>query len=1082
MKNFGFLVALILATFSSCLKEANKGGSQLNTRSLNFSVKVRSHTMNTRSVSPAKDENTVNDICLLFFEHSANGEGTYIGAYRISEKDGNAHLLPSDGKLSFELRLSSEDADFLKANTAYRIRVMANVFGSSLFVDHQALSSFVENCKGKTENQVAGGMTSELTGVDYEEDDDSQAIDSYNIPMSCNLALDAEETKASIALERTLARLDVLLDNTQASTQNYELVSASIWNAFSQANFWDDVRPDYTAKTCTKRYYGAKAAAESQKITARLYVPENLSSNPSLTDELTTCLIVGLRNKTTEKTSYYRLNIHRKGAAQYLKRNNVYRTTIVGVDMEGESNERDAYHQNSFGLSLAVSPWENDENKLIMTDEDMMLVLPTRRITFGAEAAEKTYYVHAKNESNQKLPLKMRPIDLPSGFSAQLQENNLIVRCSNFTGVEQRGAVELAYGRLKGIIELHQSGKEERYLELNYTQVKPYPAGLPHNNIPSDKPIVIKSSGPWTATLVGDELFSFNSAYLDTELTGNNNHQIPAVYSLSPNPSGQVRTNVMLVELDADPENYRNVVIFTQEASGTYTASPNLPSLYGLQYREEGEFVSSEQAPSNAFYLQSESAFSSWRIKLSGNNANRFQLVSLDADGQPIKTFAPGEEYVVIPAKGVNFRVEAAGVNFGKPYSAKLEVYYNGNKTSVPLAQDAHQFLVTPQLITGVSVYGDIFDIETSLAAPSSLKMNVRLRVTTPPGTSAQNQTLVDKYYKPMLMLKDSTFFSQLTGLDLNTGFSVKIPSMAPPFGHTFTEPARVEAIIEVPGIDALTTTVSLTQNTVKMPSNIAVQSRQSNPSSIPSNNSDYYNFMDDLMSNSSDFGPTGKSWIPSTPQFKIGNEINDEIRIFNSCYNNTHNAEVITHWRKTPHTIMLASYVDQEDMDLLLSGYKVGNNSSYTKVYSGGSLVKTNLWKYIFGGNGPFGSVKISEDDKLTTKDLNIHSLDAYPTTFIPLVFDKLSGAFYCTIGIDPQSRLVWIGDTEIFHSSQTTNFEGEHGKFVRNFIAYIYNVALYGDVFSKQFENDRSMGHGLKPNSRKPDWESIFSDGAAL
>lgn len=1055
------------ASLCACVDKGGKNEKQKVRQSLDLSVKLKRQTMNVKSVGAINGEDIVNDICLMFFDYSSNGEGKYIGAYRISEEDGNAKLLPSDGRLTFDLVISSAEASFLQPNTAYSVRAMANMFGSSLFADHNAMTAFLDDCAGKTENQIVRGMTRPVYGVDFDTEDNSRSVDSYNIPMSCAFQLEANQSQASVNLERTLARFDLLFDNTQESTKDYELVSASVWNTFARPNFWGDVAPDYAARAYTKRYYGVQASEGEQHIIARLYTTENVSTEPRLNDSITTCLVVGLRNKTTDKTYYYRLNIHEKGEAQYLKRNNVYQSTIIAIHGEGASNERDAYTRGSFGLSVVVSPWVSDENGLIMTNDDLMLALPTQRIMFGPKATEKRFFVFTKNKGEKEETLKMAPLDLPEGVTARLEGQNLFVNCSDFTGVEQSGSLELIYGPLKGIIEIYQSGKEEAFLELNYNKVANYPAGMSKNMIPFNNPITIKSSGPWKASIVGDEVFSFDMDHLNTEVSGDNLDKITAAYNLTPNPTQKARTNVLLIELESDPENFRNVVVLTQEPSGTYTVTPALPKEESLYFNADGELIPNAQVTTNEFKLASTGKFDSWSISLSGNNANKFQIVALDESMQPIKTYAPGEEYNLKPAGKLNFRLEPIGTNYGTEHLANLDIYYNGRKATAAVKQDAYELSQNPGFVSGISTEDNSYTITSNMegSSSSSLTKDVALKVVMPAGILEDEKKIIRKNYSPSFQSGGQ----YLSDLAIEAPFTVNIPQQGPPFGHLFKGSAIVEALISVPGVPELSRTVQFIQDAVPMPAAIYVQSVNSSNASIPSNSEDHFSKMDDLMGNTDDFGPTGAVWTPPI-DFKPGEYTHGEsenkqgFRIFNSCQNQAYGPSVIEYWKANKNTVMLASHLNQDAMDKLQAGYHVRTTSSYDKFISYADYLQedSKLWRYMFF-NGPFGAAdhgKISET--LTTTNLDLYSLAKYPTTFIPIVFDAVRNkGYYCTLGIDPTHRLIWIGDTDIFQGP-ASNFEGEKLIFMKNFISYIYNVALYGDLFNQQFIEERSTGTG--------------------
>ena len=68
---------------------------------------------------------------------------------------------------------------------------------------------------------------------------------------------------------------------------------------------------------------------------------------PKQNDQVTTCLIIKVRNKQSGTASYHRVNVHPLESGQSLKRNNVYKLTVNSVKKEGYATELEAYKRRT---------------------------------------------------------------------------------------------------------------------------------------------------------------------------------------------------------------------------------------------------------------------------------------------------------------------------------------------------------------------------------------------------------------------------------------------------------------------------------------------------------------------------------------------------------------------------------------------------------------------------------------------------------------------------------------------------------------------------------------------------------------
>ncbi len=1049
MKKIIFLLALVVLSVASCVKDTNaptirtKGAGDVT-----FTVNIPSGVVNTRSVAAVEGENNVNDLTLMFFEKTNNAEGLFKAAYQVPDEE-----LPTDGRFVFDLYIPYDEIGLDKASS-YTVLAMANMMDGNYYIDQAGLDAFLAGIEGKIESEVTRSMTRQIVGVGEDQNDNSKVIAKDNIPMTVRFSAEASQENITMELTRVVSRFDII-----NKAPGYTLVSASIWNAFTFPNFWATATPDYATKGNTKRYYGVGITGKDS-IVGGLYTPENISTSPTQNDTTTTCLIVGLKNDTTNTVYYYRLNMHKSGSGQYLVRNNVYRATISGVAARGEATEVDAYSGGQFLLDVSVNPWESDENGLVITKGDMMLALPTRKAVFGPDATEKQYYVYTKG-GPEGTTLQLVNLELPEGITTRLDGNNLYIKVTQFTDIERKGSIELRYGELSGVIEIIQRGEFIKYLDLNYTDVSPYPAGAAENMIPNTKPIEITSSGPWTATIMGGSSFSFSMSYFISELKGENEDMISAVYSRGPNPGMKDLTNVVLITLDEDPENYRSVLVLTQKGSGEYTWTPALEEGDSIYFDASTELSKVKGKGVNMFELQSKDNMDSWNVKLTGSDPYKFQLISYATNGDSTIIEA-GEEIGAGPTDYLKFKVVAVAANYTGKYNANLDVYHNGALTRVPLAQDVFEFGMNIVNKQPVEPIGGTREVAVSFAGGSSATMNATLQLIT-------TEDIAEGQYVPMIKLEDGTLVTELTGVPVSN-FTVVIPTINPPFGYIFKENPEIKVTVT---IGELTKSESIIQKKINFPSSLNVHTLH-NTYGRWTTTDGLFDGWRTVMGNPSLFGPSGTVWAPSSiggfDNIDVSTVTAPDVRIWNVNQNNynTGNARLSGNWMgKENHFVILSTY-NQYNMFPYIFGS--GNNGGYSCQNGYGNDSRdqtpnsaptksreTELWKYLVGGDGPFGEVDVTAIRNLGGGDDNAIGLTQWPSNFIPLIMSSRSPN-RCMVGIDPTNRFIWVGDTEIFNSNRPQNNYGnltsEESKFFQNIIAYIINVTLYGDAFNDQFK----------------------------
>lgn len=175
-------------------------------------------------------------------------------------------------------------------------------------------------------------------------------------------------------MQRSVARFDVY-----NSAAGYTLESVSVWNGYPSLFVWngEPTAFDKAAKRIA-RLYGVESEAGAD-IVGKLYAYENYVPAPKQNDQVTTCLIIKVRNKQSSTASYHRVNVHPLESGQSLKRNNVYKLTVNSVKKEGYATELEAYKGALTSLSYSINYWDMDSHGTVQFDGDNILAIPSKK-------------------------------------------------------------------------------------------------------------------------------------------------------------------------------------------------------------------------------------------------------------------------------------------------------------------------------------------------------------------------------------------------------------------------------------------------------------------------------------------------------------------------------------------------------------------------------------------------------------------------------------------------------------------------------------------------------------------------------
>ncbi len=1011
MKKLLLMCTILIVGLTSCLQDFEPGGKTTvkgkNDVTLKFVLPLS--TVVTRGIAAEEGENEVHDLTLLLFEPTKNASGKFKGFYKVASAD-----LPQNNAEAFEVNVAFDLITGLTKTDGYNILAMGNMVGT-LFTNDQELDEFLNEAVGLTETEVSQKAILNINDGGYSADSDD-AFKSELLPMSARATKAEGEDEVELKLTRTVTRFDII---NKAS--GYELVSASVWNAASKSAVWDNVNGDYSLHT--KRFYGVVTGTNI--IMGGLYGVENVSSNPDQNDDKTTCLIIGLLKEGDPNTHFYRLNIHSKEMGQYLRRNSVYQTTIKAVNGDGENNEKDAYTNGKFELDTSINSWDRDEDGLIMRDGDNLLALPTRKAVFGPAAEKRQYFVYTMGTGT----LEMMKLNMPSGLNAWLEGNNLFIEVEAFSGEQRKGSIELRFAGMKGVIEIVQGGTTAKHLTLNYTNIPIYPSGSPTSMLPNGNPLRISSSGPWTATIMGGTDFTFTIGTDDLVYTGVDGTMISNIYSRRANAQAKSVTNFVLFTLDADPENYRNVIVLTQSGAGNFTLVPNNTAVNF----SAGGALAMGSGNTNTFKVIPGQDSDLWEVRLTGGDASKFQLTS------PGK--APGFSLSFSGYDGLDqaFTIEPIGANTSAAdYQTMVEITHNTqNKKFISVTQGHYTFSVST---TSLNLKGE----------GGEVKFTVNSNAT----DRTVNAVLGDCTYptvQPLFTLNNS---KTISGQPFGT-LSVTVP---PILVNTINNDPTTTITISVEGTD-LSQTFTIKQEKITFPTSLQYQTCDGG----------YYGSWDSghrfeqwpaYLSDPLLFGPTGTVWASSVyTKNASGATIGSNVRMY--CMNNRNAAEDLYTSAIKNNDKFVAVLTDFHNSTIFRQiGLKdqfttiAPSNNSSARTFAGipQSVKDTKLWEYLM--NGPFGTVN-PNNVSLKPSDGNIAVVTKWPSTFIPLMYVPGSTT-QVIFGIDPTNQVVWVGDSEMFHNynNNYASTNVDNIRFLKNVLAYCVHVNLYGNAFNNQFK----------------------------
>ncbi|MDR2911802.1 MAG: hypothetical protein LBV38_00660 [Alistipes sp.] len=587
-----FLISTLALALAGCVNELPDGPLCPTSGKLRITLDVERIDTGvesaTRATIPAENnEDAVADLHLLFYDHVSIGSADRSGAWVATV----AAPALSLGNPRFEIAYA--DVPALVEGNEYVILAVANL-GDYIGTETQA--QFLTRMASLTEKEALEQTALTVRGVGTDETDNSAKIDPSRLPMSARAVVERGAGDVTVKLTRGVSRFDI-----EVAPATHTLVSASIWGAAAGTLLWDETDVNPTERL--QRFYGLAAsefiATTPTTFRGGLYAFENYVAAPQPTDEVTTCVILGLApTSSPANVTYYRVNINLAGAPQNLVRNHVYRIRVNSISGAGADTEYDAWRQSNTRLSFSINDWNLDEGGLALTDGINTLIMPAKKVELDPAGESLHWTVFTKGTGTLRISKNsFKGVDTGDATGSPTPDgtddidiflepgtNLLRVEAQPLTGTtERRGSIELSYAGLRGTISFVQAPMEgSLHLTLDRYDIPDF-LSLGRGGISDNRPLRVTASGPWTATIYNTSEdpynpgFSFGTATVPvtTLRSGDNPYgNLFTIHTTGDNSRDEARHGFVIVTLDEDPLNYQRVVVLTQAGNQGIALNP----------------------------------------------------------------------------------------------------------------------------------------------------------------------------------------------------------------------------------------------------------------------------------------------------------------------------------------------------------------------------------------------------------------------------------------------------------------------------------------------------------------------------
>ncbi len=1075
-----FMLELCFFMLGSCIYDSEIEEIQ-NGNVLRLSVAVKQPGIQTamRATVPSElGEDDITALYLLFFQP---GGGLFVDYVKIE------NLIPYS---SMAIDMSSHPS--LGVSEAYDILAVANI-GDDHYITGN-VDTWMQQWSGHDMDEVKEQAIVWLQGGE----DDSNAISPDRLLMTGSIAKAQDQFDLNLELTRNMIRFDVY--NNQR--QQYDLVSTEIWNAYPTGVIWKSgtATIDFSGDVArTGRFYGVDNSGNITgmdgsdgrgsilgNIAGGLYCFENQVIAPSQNDRLTTCLIVGLKERATGTTSYYRVNINPAKSAQILSANNVYRLTIRGV-IAGSATVEDAYNAAESGLDYVINYWDMSDYGLIVQDGNSILSIPTKTIVIDEEGGDPEFQIFTFNNSgtDSKLTIKAQNYDPSDGsISATLTDNTLSVHAIplNEDEMQRTGAIELSYAGLKATVYVVQNRGEGAYLRIHLPVEKirslaPY-AGMATGDLR------VEASGPWTAQLyMPDDGFTFDpeQVYPNTatttilssnELVVDNRFK---VYTWSANDAPTSRNCFVLVTLDSDPENYAAVVQLAQSPAGGISLVPNISSVTfngmgtGLAVIAGNTTATFNVHPSMEEDSNGGEQIAKWEYEI--------LPVSVNNDDSDMFTIT-GENHDPNDNAANTITVGAIGQNLsGRPYTAILRLYLtldHSTYTDLKLVQQPLNISLSPGILPAVGITGGLSGA-ISVVADASLKWTAKLVDTS--GASSDNRSLV--HHEITLEDQNGNLIVEGVEYPMTTKMRVRFPKVYYP-----NRDIPISATITV-SVEGMTSTITVNQ-TALTARRMVGYGMTGSPAYGGLGNT--YNRGWDGTS-----GEYGLAQIPGYSRLAVDNM---NVGSIPGSVNYLHVTPHISGTNGTNYNwSVINDFIANRDGWTVISSqdnnglFPMNNAQSPTKRngYNNSVYGSSNSWSQVFQDRDVPSKIYrfVTDQGHRSINPASINSAGFFndiisntipkpwPSTAVVLM-TKIDDTTQASLIVDIKNKFMWIGESQIFwHNDYLTN---SRGIFLDNLMYFIGNASKYGSHFTDLLLEDD------QPEAQPAPWDTYWGNNAGV
>jgi hypothetical protein len=1092
MKKLLFLMAGISAMLlGSCSQEWGGGKNPThdgNALALTVNVKETGSSATTR-VAASPEEKTIASLYLLFFEPEANGEGRFVDYIEVTDikATGEEHSINMTGT---QLNLTE----------AYDILAIANIKGpaGAHYLNNMSIEAWMQQWADKTRQQVIETARAWTTNA---------PIDPEALLMSGSTKKEANKFKVDLTLVRNQIRFDVI-----NKIKDHEMVFVGIYNAYQTAKIWNDGSSrgalDYSdSQSRIESYYNYSGnqlesrfdpkPLGSEEIHGHLYVFENQVAQPTPNDKLTTCLIVGLEAPSGDIT-YYRINIAPEKSPQMLYSNHAYILTINSVVEPGNGSPIEALdNPENPKLNYVINQWDVADAHISQQDGSSMLSAPYKLVNLdlftghiagraerGLDPRSFDITTVSSKPASEITPLAIigeptfhlngseTPYD---GIKVALRGNTLVftdvrvapdepVAGSLQSGDKITGSITLGYAGLRITIQVAQTDLVRDFINI-YLPESGIPRFAPFAGIESGV-IRVEASGPWSAKILSENGgFGFaHDGSLNITSRPVSDHEF-SVKTMSNNPDNRkAREAFVVVTLDKDPWNYSKMVRLTQQQKAEIAITPNQTVTFdGTFDGTSGNLASIPNntidtftvLPGNIGEPGSETQ-NEWTYCIEAPDPNNADVWVTTYIEEGVGNIPEGVQNASLnwfkvtanhdtAIEGVNnFTVDVLGKNTtGANRRSRVVAYlkssgYNGAKAAISVVQNTSSISLSPSTVPAVTKIGGE-SAEVSIQADATLKWKVESVSVDYGGTRAPVKHLIE-------VLSGSTRIASVDGNTVEVAdgeyavsdkFRVKFPKIYYPNRGI---PMTVTVKVGIVG-SSLTSTMVFTQTALNSPGFYPAAAQTGGYGNIHGGSYNRYlregirgmgTVLTGLNVNTNFYYSTTYGMTPAET-WPISNNFRDTRDGLTM---------IVSDYDSSPEVGALNNTFSP----LAKANFQIMDNNGTSAVFNTGAS-STKLYKLLVSGEaGVLPAISVTAnlyEDGICTQAFS------YPAGSVPIIIQ--SGTTRAFMVIDPKSRLIFLGESQIFDTVEGI-------PFAQNLMVYIKNAAMYGSHFTDLLLDDEN------------------------